>query len=64
MVLFEQLGRFLEQGAVTLDEVRALLKDARETLALLRPTVEALPGLVRETHELAKRAQLSLKPPS
>jgi hypothetical protein len=52
MALFEQVGRFLEQGVVTLDDVRASLKEARDTLVALRPTVEALPALVRDTHAL------------
>ena len=63
--MFETLNRFLELGIATLGDVRALLGDARQTLAALRPTVDGLPLLLRETQGLvadARRLSTQLSP--
>lgn len=57
MAFLGELGRFLEKGTEVLTEVSATLRDARETLGVLRPTLDALPGLVRETAGLVRDAR-------
>jgi hypothetical protein len=55
--MFEQLNRFLSRGTETLDDVRALVKEAHETLLALRPTVAALPALVSDARALIADAR-------
>lgn len=52
MSVWRELGRFLERSTPLLEEAVRSLQETRELLAGLKPTVEALPALVRETHGL------------
>ena len=52
MAVWKELGRFLERSAPLLDEARASLQESRDALVALKPSIEALPELVRETHLL------------
>jgi hypothetical protein len=61
MSTWKELGRFLERGTPLLEAGLESLKDTRALLAALRPTVDALPGLVRETHGLVTDARALLR---
>jgi len=61
MAVWRELGRFLEHATPLLDESLASLKDTRATLASLRPTLDLLPDLVRETHGLVADARVLLR---
>lgn len=52
MSVWRELGRFLERGTPLLEEGLKSLKATNELLVALRPTVEAMPELVAETHRL------------
>ena len=61
MSVWKELGRFLEHSTPLLDEGLKSLKATNELLAALRPTVDATPELVRETHRLVVDARALLK---
>jgi hypothetical protein len=61
MSVWKELGRFLESGTPLLEEGLKSLKATNELLEGLRPTVEATPELVRETHRLVVDARGLLK---
>lgn len=52
MAVWKELGRFLERSTPLLEEALRSLQETRVLLAGLRPTIDALPELVRETHGL------------
>ncbi len=52
MSVWRELGRFLERATPLLEEAVRSLQETRELLSGLKPTVDALPVLVRETHGL------------
>ncbi|HEX5059701.1 MAG TPA: hypothetical protein VFV99_10095 [Kofleriaceae bacterium] len=61
MSVWKELGRFLERGTPLLEEAVKSLQDTRALLALLRPTVEALPDLVSDTRGLVGDARALLR---
>ena len=61
MSVWKELGRFLEHSTPLLQEGLASLKDTRGLLASLKPTVDALPELVRETQGLVVDARSLLR---
>jgi hypothetical protein len=61
MSVWKQLGQFLEHSTPLLQEGLASLKDTRALLASLKPTVDALPELVRETQGLVVDARSLLR---
>lgn len=52
MTVFAKLDKALDHGMFVLDEVVQLVRVARELLLELRPTVAALPALVRSAQEV------------
>jgi hypothetical protein len=64
MALFEKLEHALERGMTALDEAIAVARAGRETLEALRPTVLALPELLREAQRLIaeERERLRAQP--
>ena len=52
MAVWKELGRFLERSSPLLEEALRSLQETRVLLTSLKPTVDALPALVRETHGL------------
>lgn len=61
MSVWKELGRFLERSTPLLEEALKSLQDTRTILASLRPTLDALPELVRETHGLVTDARALLR---
>ncbi len=61
MSVWKELGRFLERSTPLLEEALKSLQDTRTLLASLKPTIEALPELVRETHGLVTDARALLR---
>ena len=59
--MWKELGRFLERSTPLLEEALKSLQDTRTLLASLKPTIEALPELVRETHGLVTDARALLR---
>ncbi len=52
MAVWKELGRFLERSTPLLEEALRSLQETRVLVSALRPTVDAMPELVRETHGL------------
>jgi hypothetical protein len=52
MPLFEKIEGALDRGLLALDEAIAVARAAREVLHELRPTVAALPELLRSAQEV------------
>ena len=65
MVIFEQIGRFLDHGTSVLGQVSELLQESRAALAEARPALDTLPSLVNETRALvvATRSTMSTLSP-
>lgn len=61
MAVWKELGRFLERSSPLLEEALRSLQETRKLMAGLQPTIDALPGLVRETHGLVVDARALLK---
>lgn len=61
MSVWKELGRFLERSTPLLEEGLKSLKATNDLIVALRPTVEATPELVRETHRLVVDARALLK---